>query len=63
MAQVSEQAIELQGEARPAWKLIAALSVRLGKDIGFRRLDAVRSAMTPTATNQGAAAAPAGAAE
>lgn len=47
MAQQSEQAIEPQGDARPAWKLISALALRLGHDMAYRRLDAVRSAMSP----------------
>jgi NADH-quinone oxidoreductase subunit G len=55
IAQESEQAIGPQGDSRPAWKLIAGLSVRLDKDIGFRKLADVRAAQAPTAAAQGVA--------
>jgi NADH dehydrogenase/NADH:ubiquinone oxidoreductase subunit G len=45
LAQVAEPAIEPQGDAKPAWKLLAALSARLGDDLGWRRFDEVNSAM------------------
>ncbi|HVU01544.1 MAG TPA: 2Fe-2S iron-sulfur cluster-binding protein [Polyangiaceae bacterium] len=47
LAQESEQAFGPLGDSRPAWKLVAGLSVRLGKDLGFRKLADVRKAMTP----------------
>jgi NADH-quinone oxidoreductase subunit G len=49
MAQESEQAIGPVGEARPAWKLAAALALRLGRDLGWRRLADVRRAMSSEA--------------
>ena len=55
IAQESEQAIAPQGASRPAWKLLAALGVRLGYDTNWRRLEDVRRAMAPEA---GAAVAP-----
>jgi NADH-quinone oxidoreductase subunit G len=63
MAQESEQAIGPVGDSRPAWKLAAALSVRLGQDLGFRKLADVRAAMTRASTPPPSMrAAPAGAA-
>jgi NADH-quinone oxidoreductase subunit G len=47
--QESEQAIEPQGESRPAWKLCAALGLRLGFETGWRTLSSVRAAMAPQA--------------
>jgi NADH-quinone oxidoreductase subunit G len=49
IVQESEQAFGPLGDSRPAWKLLAGLSVRLGKDLGFRKLADVRKAMTPEA--------------
>jgi NADH-quinone oxidoreductase subunit G len=54
LAQESEQAIAPLGEARPAWKLAAAIAVRLGKDLGWRKLADVRRAMSAaTSTESG----------
>ncbi len=52
MVQESEQAVEPLGQARPAWKLAAALGVRLGIPIPFRTLEELRAALS------GAAAGP-----
>lgn len=43
--QESEQAVPPLGESRPAWKLAAALGVRLGVAIPFRSLEELRSAL------------------
>ena len=45
MTQESEQAIGPIGASRPAWKLLAALAIRLGQDFGWRKLSDVRDAM------------------
>jgi NADH dehydrogenase/NADH:ubiquinone oxidoreductase subunit G len=45
ITQESEQAIGPIGSSRPAWKLFAALAVRLGQDFGWRKLSDVRDAM------------------
>ncbi len=49
LSQESEQAIGFKGDSRPAWKLIAGLSVRLGHDLGWRKLADVRGAMSAEA--------------
>ena len=49
LAQESEQAVGPAGDSRPAWKLVAALSARLGSDLGWRKLADVRRAMSPEA--------------
>jgi NADH-quinone oxidoreductase subunit G len=46
ITQESEQAIGAVGSSRPAWKLLAALAVRLGHDFGWRKLSDVRDAMS-----------------
>lgn len=46
LAQESEQAVGPSGDSRPAWKLVAALSVRLGRDLGWRKLSEVRRSMS-----------------
>ncbi|MBM4361419.1 MAG: (2Fe-2S)-binding protein [Deltaproteobacteria bacterium] len=56
LAQHSEEAVPARGDARPAWKLLAGIAARLGKDLGYRKLTELRGAL-------GGAAAPAGAAE
>jgi NADH-quinone oxidoreductase subunit G len=45
VVQESEQAIEPQGQSRPAWKLAAALGVRLGVPIPWRSLEELRAAL------------------
>jgi NADH-quinone oxidoreductase subunit G len=45
MVQESEQAIDSLGQARPAWKLIAALGVRLGVPVPYKSLEELRAAM------------------
>jgi len=45
LSQESEQAIGPIGASRPAWKLLAALAIRLGQDLGWRKLSDVRDAM------------------
>jgi NADH-quinone oxidoreductase subunit G len=45
ITQESEQAIGPIGASRPAWKLLAALAIRLGTDFGWRKLSDVRDAM------------------
>jgi NADH-quinone oxidoreductase subunit G len=45
MLQESEQAIEPLGQSRPAWKLAAAIGVRLGAPVPFRSLDELRAAL------------------
>jgi NADH-quinone oxidoreductase subunit G len=45
MVQESEQAIEPLGQSRPAWKLAAAIGVRLGAPVPFRSLDELRAAL------------------
>jgi NADH-quinone oxidoreductase subunit G len=52
LAQESEQAIGPKGDSRPAWKLAAALSVRMGRDLSWRKLADVRRSMS---TEPGAA--------
>jgi NADH-quinone oxidoreductase subunit G len=47
LAQESEQAVGTMGDSRPAWKLVAGLAVRLGHDLGWRKLADVRKAMSP----------------
>lgn len=49
LAQESEQAVGPAGDSRPAWKLAAALSVRLGRDLGWRKLADVRRSMSSEA--------------
>jgi NADH-quinone oxidoreductase subunit G len=49
ITQESEQAIEPVGHSRPAWKLAAAIGVRLGAPIAFRSLDELRTALAGTA--------------
>jgi NADH dehydrogenase/NADH:ubiquinone oxidoreductase subunit G len=51
MIQESEQAIEPRGQSRPAWKLAAALGVRLGAPIPWRTLDELRAAISGAAPN------------
>ena len=46
MVQESEKAIEPLGQARPAWKLVAALGVRLGAPVPYKSLDELRAAMS-----------------
>jgi NADH-quinone oxidoreductase subunit G len=48
ITQESEQAIEPVGQSRPAWKLAAAIGVRLGAPIPFRNLDELRAALAGT---------------
>ncbi len=48
MVQESEQALEPVGQSRPAWKLAAALGVRLGGGVPFRSLDELRAAISGT---------------
>jgi NADH-quinone oxidoreductase subunit G len=45
MLQESEQAIEPLGQSRPAWKLAAAIGVRLGAPVPFRSLEELRAAL------------------
>jgi NADH-quinone oxidoreductase subunit G len=45
LVQESEQAIEPVGQSRPAWKLAAALGVRLGAPVPFRNLEELRAAL------------------
>ena len=45
MVQESEQAIEPVGDSRPAWKLAAAIGVRLGAPVPFRSLEDLRTAL------------------
>jgi NADH-quinone oxidoreductase subunit G len=56
IAQVSDRVIRPQGESEPAWKLLNALALRLGKDLGFKKVADVQSALVPQ--ERGAAAAP-----
>jgi len=49
LSQESEQAIGPKGDSRPAWKLIAGIAVRLGRDLGWRKLADVRAAMSAEA--------------
>jgi NADH-quinone oxidoreductase subunit G len=44
MVQESEQAVQPVGQSRPAWKLAAALGVRLGLPIPWRTLEELRGA-------------------
>jgi NADH-quinone oxidoreductase subunit G len=48
LTQESEQAIEPLGQSRPAWKLAAAVSVRLGAAIPYKSLEELRSALAGT---------------
>ncbi len=50
ITQESEQVIEPLGQSRPAWKLAAAIGVRLGAPVPYRSLDELRSALSGTAT-------------
>jgi hypothetical protein len=34
-------------DSRPAWKLLAGIAFRLGKDFGWRKLGDVRAALAP----------------
>jgi len=45
LIQESEQAIQPSGQSRPAWKLAAALGVRLGVPIPWRTLEELRAAL------------------
>jgi NADH-quinone oxidoreductase subunit G len=65
LTQVSEQAIEPRGESRPAWKLLAALAVRMGYPVTWRKLAQVQEAMRGPSSvrSERLGAAPAGAAE
>jgi NADH-quinone oxidoreductase subunit G len=47
MVQQSEQAIGPMFDSRPAWKLLAGIAFRLGKDFGWRKLGDVRAALAP----------------
>jgi NADH-quinone oxidoreductase subunit G len=49
LVQESEQAIEPVGQSRPAWKLAAALGVRLGAAVPFRNLEELRAALAGAA--------------
>jgi NADH dehydrogenase/NADH:ubiquinone oxidoreductase subunit G len=44
MIQESEQAVQPLGQSRPAWKLAAAIGVRLGLPIPWRTLEELRAA-------------------
>jgi NADH-quinone oxidoreductase subunit G len=45
MTQQSDAAIEPQGDSRPAWKLVAALGVRMGFAVPWRKLEQLEQAM------------------
>jgi NADH-quinone oxidoreductase subunit G len=45
MTQQSDAAIEPQGDSRPAWKLVAALAVRMGFPVAWRKLEQLEQAM------------------
>jgi NADH dehydrogenase/NADH:ubiquinone oxidoreductase subunit G len=45
MTQQSDPAIEPQGDSRPAWKLVAALGVRMGFAVPWRKLEHLEQAM------------------
>jgi NADH-quinone oxidoreductase subunit G len=45
MIQESEQAVAPAGQSRPAWKLAAALGVRLGQPIAWHNLEELRQAL------------------
>jgi NADH-quinone oxidoreductase subunit G len=45
MTQQSDPAIEPQGDSRPAWKLVAALAVRMGFPVAWRKLEHLEQAM------------------
>jgi len=45
MTQESEQAVAPAGQSRPAWKLAAALGVRLGQPIAWHSLEELRRAL------------------
>jgi NADH-quinone oxidoreductase subunit G len=45
LVQESEQAVQPFGQSRPAWKLAAALGVRLGAPIPWRTLEELRGAL------------------
>jgi NADH-quinone oxidoreductase subunit G len=49
IVQESEQAVEPRGQSRPAWKLAAALGVRLGVPIAWHSLDELRAALSGVA--------------
>jgi NADH-quinone oxidoreductase subunit G len=63
MTQESEQAIEPLGQARPAWKLAAALGVRLGAAVPFRSLEELRNALSGAASPKSKRALASGAAQ
>jgi NADH-quinone oxidoreductase subunit G len=46
LIQESEQAIDPAGQSRPAWKLAAAIGVRLGAPIPWRNLEELRRALS-----------------
>ena len=46
IVQESEQAVEPLGQSRPAWKLAAAIGVRLGAPVPYRSLDELRGAVS-----------------
>ena len=62
LAQESERAVKPDQDARPAWKLIAALGRELGYAMDWQRLAEVRHAMAPDAGAAVADGAAAGAA-
>jgi NADH-quinone oxidoreductase subunit G len=45
MTQQSDAAIEPRGDSRPAWKLVAALGVRMGFAVPWRKLEQLEQAM------------------
>jgi len=45
LSQQSDSAIKPQGDSRPAWKLIAALAVRMGLAVDWRKLDQLEQSM------------------
>jgi NADH-quinone oxidoreductase subunit G len=49
MVQDSEQAIEPLGQSRPAWKLAAAIGVRLGAPVPYKSLEELRAALSGSA--------------
>lgn len=65
MAQTSERAIQPQGDAQPAWKLVAALAAALGLEgFAWKKVRDVRAAMSPTGSvARESGAAPEGVAE
>ncbi len=50
LIQEAEQIIEPKGQSRPAWKLSAALGVRLGVPIPWRNLEELRASLAGAAT-------------